>query len=59
MYKLDKTIKEVISEYYFALYKAFTEAGIEIPFPQRDLHIRSLSEEIIKKMCEISKKESN
>ncbi len=59
MYKLDKTIKEVISEYYFALYKAFTKAGIEIPFPQRDLHIRSFSEETIKKIVECSKKGNN
>jgi small-conductance mechanosensitive channel len=29
------------SELYFDLFKRFTTAGIELPFPQRDLHIRS------------------
>ena len=29
------------SDLYFAIAKKFAEAGIEIPFPQRDLHIRS------------------
>ena len=29
------------SDLYFSLFKAFVENGIEIPFPQRDLHIRS------------------
>ena len=29
------------SELYFALFKLFGEHGIELPFPQRDLHIRS------------------
>ncbi len=29
------------SELYFALFKMFKEKGIELPFPQRDLHIRS------------------
>jgi small-conductance mechanosensitive channel len=29
------------SELYFAIFEALAEAGIEIPFPQRDLHIRS------------------
>ncbi|MCB9701282.1 MAG: mechanosensitive ion channel [Myxococcales bacterium] len=30
------------SEIYFAAWHAFKERGIEIPFPQRDLHIRSI-----------------
>jgi small-conductance mechanosensitive channel len=29
------------SDLYFALFKAFSDRGIELPFPQRDLHIRS------------------
>ena len=29
------------SDLYFALFKTFTERGIELPFPQRDLHLRS------------------
>ena len=29
------------SDLYFALFRAFGENGIELPFPQRDLHIRS------------------
>jgi len=49
MHRLRKSTKELISDYYFGLYKKLTEAGIEIPFPQRDIHIRSLSEEIVKK----------
>ncbi len=32
------------SDLYFALFDAFRERGIEIPFPQRDLHVRSISE---------------
>jgi small-conductance mechanosensitive channel len=31
----------VKSELYFAIFDAFEKAGIEIPFPQRDIHIRS------------------
>ncbi len=31
----------VSSDLRFAIFKALREAGIEIPFPQRDLHIRS------------------
>jgi small-conductance mechanosensitive channel len=29
------------SELYYAVFKAFKEQGIEIPFPQRDVHIKS------------------
>jgi potassium-dependent mechanosensitive channel len=35
------TAGKVRSRIYFALFKALKEAGIEIPFPQRDLHLRS------------------
>jgi small-conductance mechanosensitive channel len=31
------------SDLYFAIFKVFSKAGIEIPFPQRDLHVRSFS----------------
>ncbi len=33
--------QKVASDLYFAIFTAFKEAGIELPFPQRDLHIRS------------------
>jgi len=29
------------------IYRALTQAGIEIPFPQRDLHLRSVDKEIV------------
>ena len=32
----------VVSDINFAIDKAFKEEGIEIPFPQRDLHVKSL-----------------
>jgi len=33
--------KKVRSRLYFSLFEEFKAAGIEIPFPQRDIHIRS------------------
>ncbi len=33
---------KVASDLYFAIFEAFKEAGIEIPFPQRDLRIRTI-----------------
>jgi small-conductance mechanosensitive channel len=33
------------SDLYFALFEAFRKESIEIPFPQRDLHVRSISEQ--------------
>jgi small-conductance mechanosensitive channel len=35
--------KILASEIYFMIFKAFKERGIEIPFPQRDLHVKSVS----------------
>ncbi len=37
----------LVSDYYFALFKRLKEANIEIPFPQRDLHIKSLPDKLI------------
>ena len=34
------------SDLYFAIFEAFRKEAIEIPFPQRDLHIRSISEQL-------------
>jgi small-conductance mechanosensitive channel len=31
------------TDLYFSIFRAFRERGIEIPFPQRDLHLRSVS----------------
>jgi len=36
------------SALYFAIFRAFKEAGVEIPFPQRDLHLRSISPETVR-----------
>jgi small-conductance mechanosensitive channel len=33
--------ERVRSDLYFALFRALKDAGIEIPYPQRDIHIRS------------------
>jgi small-conductance mechanosensitive channel len=35
---------DVSSEINFGIERAFREAGIEIPFPQRDLHVKSWSD---------------
>lgn len=34
------------SELYFSIFRAFKENGIEIPFPQRDLHLKTVSSSI-------------
>jgi len=37
-----QTPKRLKSDLYFAIFAAFRERKIEIPFPQRDLHLRSI-----------------
>jgi small-conductance mechanosensitive channel len=37
-------ILEVSTALRFAIFKAFKEAGVEIPFPQRDVHVKSWPE---------------
>ncbi len=39
-------LASVGSDLRFAIFRAFREANIEIPFPQRDIHVRSLPPEI-------------
>jgi small-conductance mechanosensitive channel len=41
-----QTPKVLKSDLYFAIFAAFHEHGIEIPFPQRDLHVRSVDKPI-------------
>lgn len=38
------------SDYCFALFRKFKQAGITIPFPQRDLHLQSASPEVTEKL---------
>lgn len=40
-----RTPKNLISDIYFEALAAFRQAGVEISFPQRDLHVRSISPE--------------
>jgi small-conductance mechanosensitive channel len=41
-----QTPQRLKSDLYFTIFDAFREKGIEIPFPQRDLHLRSVAPEI-------------
>jgi small-conductance mechanosensitive channel len=38
--------KRIRSEVLFTIFDVFKENGIEIPFPQRDLHLRSVDQDI-------------
>ena len=41
-----QTPKVLKSDLYFAIFAAFREHDIEIPFPQRDLHVRSVDQPV-------------
>ena len=45
---------ELRSNLYFAIFRAFKTAGIEIPFPQRDLHVRSISPDTMQALADMS-----
>jgi small-conductance mechanosensitive channel len=40
----DTTRQMIIGEINFDIWDALADAGIEIPFPQRDLHLRSVEQ---------------
>ena len=45
MYQL-RALSGLRSDYYFSLFSKLKEAGVTIPFPQRDIHLQSISPEI-------------
>lgn len=49
----------MLSDYYYALYKALNEAGIEIPFPQRDLHLRSIAPKALQEIKNLRQEGEN
>jgi len=51
LYDIEDRLK-VISDINFAIDKAFREQGIEIPFPQRDLHVKSMPDFYMKDKSE-------
>ena len=40
-----RTTSGLFSDYYFVLFRKLKKAGVVIPFPQRDLHLQSVSPE--------------
>jgi small-conductance mechanosensitive channel len=45
------------SELYFEIFKRFAEAGIELPFAQHDLHVRSIAPAAVEALRTIDRKE--
>jgi small-conductance mechanosensitive channel len=41
-----QTPQRLKSDLYFAIFETFREKGIEIPFPQRDIHVKSISPQV-------------
>ena len=51
--EVNRAMTGIKSDYYYALYQALTEAGIEIPFPQRDIHLRSVYPEVVENLAQL------
>ncbi len=45
--RVQRALTGIKSDYYYAIHRALLEAGIEIPFPQRDLHLRTITPQAI------------
>lgn len=43
----------------FRIYELFNEHGVEIPFPQRDLHVRSFDPELLKNLQVVTESNEN
>ncbi|HDS15724.1 MAG TPA: mechanosensitive ion channel [Proteobacteria bacterium] len=44
------------TDYYLALFRKFREAGISIPYPQQDLHLKTVSPEVLKQLSALLRK---
>ena len=55
--EVNRAMTGIKSDYYYALYQALSEAGIEIPFPQRDIHLRSVYPEAVEGLRRALKEE--
>lgn len=57
---IEDPYKEMLikSETRFILFKAFKEHNIEIPFPQRDLHLRSIDKNLYSDFIKSNKNDS-
>jgi len=52
-------IQNIRSQILFSIWDNFKEHDIEIPFPQRDYHLRSVSEKAGEELQKISRKDNN
>jgi len=53
--EVNRAMTGIKSDYYYAIYKALQEAGIEIPFPQRDIHLRSIYPEALEGLKKLAR----
>jgi small-conductance mechanosensitive channel len=56
MYRL-KALSGLRSDYYFSLFRKLKNAGVTIPFPQRDLNLQSMSPEVLNTLKSLLSKE--